>query len=128
MQMPKHVAHDAEHAPSLLCSYSDVNKHACSGCHSECSPKVAFLFLDELTGHLHGIFEWELFMPADKEVVRSHGLLDMGFVPALGQLDSSKGMCCGVSLACLTCGCVSAPCSRETISQDMSKSMALHCT
>ena len=61
--------------PPTCCSYSDVNKHACSGCHSECSPKVAFLFLDELTGHLHGIFEWELFMPADTKVVRSHVLL-----------------------------------------------------
>ena len=99
MQMPEHVAYNAEHAPCLLCSYSDVNRHACSGCHSECSPKVAFLFLDELTGHLHGIFEWELFMPADKEGVRSHLLLKMGFVPALGQSDASTGMCCGVSLA-----------------------------
>ena len=72
MQMPGHKTH---HAFCLLCSYSDVNKHACSGCHSECSPKVAFLYLDELTGHLHGIFEWELFMPADKEVVRMHDRL-----------------------------------------------------
>ena len=75
--MPEHVAPDADHAPCLLRSYSDVNKHACSGCRSECSPKVAFLFLDELTGYLHGIFEWELFMPADKEVVRAHVLVDM---------------------------------------------------
>ena len=127
MQMPEPVAHDADHAPCLPCSYSDVNQHACSGCCSECSSKVAFLFLDELTGHLHGMFEWELFMPTDKDVVRSHVLLDVGFVPALGQSHLGKDMCSGASLACLSRGCVSAPCLLEMTSQDMSKSMTLHC-
>ena len=83
--------------------------------------------MDELTGRLHGIFEWELFMPADKEVVRSHALLDVGFVPASGQSDLSEGMYSGASLACLSRGSVSNPYPLEMISQNMSKSMTWHC-